>query len=605
MLEHKFHIPVMGLGYTVDTPVKVAHLGISSVVSIIQDSLLEQMREYYCNEHNLPYTHIPKSDVNHRAKRITAYLNLLNFLVDQQTEDLKNQAFDQENQIDRYFRLLPDDAALKQDYLKMTLLSGEERVKSQEKLRQAITAGSIDVNIMTKIDNINYTKDGEALPQEYSDALAALRGFAESDLRAGVVLSAGLNPRLVAYMENFEDFYPDSEGSLRKTIILKVSDFRSAQIQGKFFAKRGLWISEFRVESGLNCGGHAFPTDGHLLGPILEEFKQHKTRLTAELRELCNQSLEKAGKHLIPDDLGIMVSAQGGVGTAAEHGFLLSYYELDTIGWGSPFLLVPEATNVDEETMQAITVAKKEDYFLSEASPLGVPFNNFKLSSGERQRNERIAKHRPGSPCPQKHLSFNTEFTKMPICTSSRQYQDLKIKELDKLALDQESYQKRFEEITAKDCLCDGLSATPLLNHKLPMKNHQEAVTICPGPNLAYFSKVRTLDEMVGHIYGRIHILNQTYRPHVFINELGMYIDYLMSEVEKSIHEFSTGQSKYFNSFKQNLLDGIDYYKRLIPKMNLEPEELKSNMKMEFEQMRQKLLNFCLPSNEMNMLKAI
>lgn len=595
----------MGLGYTVDTPVKVAHLGISSVVSIIQDSLLEQMRAYYCDVHKLPYVEIPKSDVDHRAKRITAYLNLLNLLVDQQTEELKKQAFDQENQIDRYFRLLPEDSLLKQDYLKMTMQSGEERLKSQEKLRNSIAAGSIDVNIMTKIDNINYTKDGEALPQEYSDALAALRGFAESDLRSGVVLSAGLNPRLVAYMENFKDFYPDSEGKLRKTIILKVSDFRSAQIQGKFFAKRGLWISEFRVESGLNCGGHAFPTDGHLLGPILEEFKQHKTRLTSELLELCNQSLEKTGKKLIPEDISIRVSAQGGVGTAAEQGFLLSYYELDAIGWGSPFLLVPEATNVDNETLHAITIAKKEDYFLSEASPLGVPFNNFRPSSGERQRMERIAKNRPGSPCPQKHLSFNTEFTKMPICTSSRQYQNLKLKELDTLHLDEATYQKRFEEITARDCLCDGLSATPLLNHKLPMKGHQEAVTICPGPNLAFFSKVRTLDEMVGHIYGRIQALNQTYRPHVFVNELGMYIEYLMTEVEKSIHEFSSGQSKYFNSFKQNLLDGIEYYKHLIPKMTLEPEELKSNMRNEFEQLRQKLVNFCLPSGEVNMLKAI
>jgi hypothetical protein len=26
----------------------------------------------------------------------------------------------------------------------------------------------------------------------------------------------------------------------------------------------------------LNCGGHAFATEGHLLGPILEEFKQRK-----------------------------------------------------------------------------------------------------------------------------------------------------------------------------------------------------------------------------------------------------------------------------------------------------------------------------------------
>lgn len=42
---HRFHIPVMGLAFTVDTPVKVARYGISSVVSIIEHNMLEVMRE--------------------------------------------------------------------------------------------------------------------------------------------------------------------------------------------------------------------------------------------------------------------------------------------------------------------------------------------------------------------------------------------------------------------------------------------------------------------------------------------------------------------------------------------------------------------------------
>ena len=50
-------------------------------------------------------------------------------------------------------------------------------------------------------------------------------------------------------------------------------------IQGNFLAKKGLWVSEYRIESGLNCGGHAFATDGFLLGPILEEFHQKKEQL--------------------------------------------------------------------------------------------------------------------------------------------------------------------------------------------------------------------------------------------------------------------------------------------------------------------------------------
>lgn len=50
-----------------------------------------------------------------------------------------------------------------------------------------------------------------------------------------------------------------------KKVVIKVSDYRSALIQGKYLAKKGIWVSEFRIESGLNCGGHAFATDGYLL----------------------------------------------------------------------------------------------------------------------------------------------------------------------------------------------------------------------------------------------------------------------------------------------------------------------------------------------------
>ena len=72
---HKFHIPVMGTGHSSDTPIRVAHLGISSVVSLVDDLLLEKLRKYYAEKFSLPYQRIPKSDEDGRAKRITAYLN--------------------------------------------------------------------------------------------------------------------------------------------------------------------------------------------------------------------------------------------------------------------------------------------------------------------------------------------------------------------------------------------------------------------------------------------------------------------------------------------------------------------------------------------------
>ena len=585
----------MGLGYTIDTPVKVARFGISSVVSIIQDVLVEKMREFYCKKSGEKYVYIPTDDIDHRAKRVTAYLDLIQRIVDKQVEEMKQEPFEEGRDIVKYFQLLPDNSPVKHLYWEMTTMDREDKDFLQKQLRNKITAGSIDVNVMTKIDNQNYSKDKELLPVEYSDALSAFRGFANSQLSSSIVFSAGLNPRLYAYVESFRDFFPDACGNIKKKIILKVSDYRSALIQGKFLAKKGLWISEFRIESGLNCGGHAFPTEGYLLGPILEEFKNKKKELTSELLEICNTTLKTKNYSILPDTSNIRISVQGGIGTTSEDKFLREYYGMDGTGWGSPFLLVPEATNVDDKTLHQLANASREDYYLSHASPLGIPFNNFRKSSSEEQRKERMEKNRPGSPCYKKYLAFNTEFTEKPICTSSREYQNLKLKELlasqTELKLSNNEFKKRYEEIIEKDCLCEGLATTPLLKNNIPVDHHLDAVTICPGPNLAYFSKIFSLEEMVGHIYGRLNILNSTYRPHTFINELKMYVDYLQQEVQKNINSLTEKQTKYFSSFKSNLLQGIEYYGHLIPKMN-EAEEFKNKMRDEIETLKNTVINF-------------
>ena len=85
-------------------------------------------------------------------------------------------------------------------------------------------------------------------------------------------------------------------GEIRKRIVLKVSDFRSALIQGKFLAKKGLEVAEYRIESGLNCGGHAFGGKGQLMGPILEEFRREKASLAGKLREVRRQAWEALGR---------------------------------------------------------------------------------------------------------------------------------------------------------------------------------------------------------------------------------------------------------------------------------------------------------------------
>ena len=568
-MNHTFHIPVLGLGYSIDTPLKVAKYGISSVLSIVDDELTERMRKFHSEQNNIDYVLIKKDEEDSRAKRITAYLNLLDHLVSKQFELLKQEKFEDTSAIAIYFDLLPEQSILKNSYFKMQQMeTGPEKLLLQQKLREQMSAGAIDVNIMTKVDKANYTASGESLGNDYTDALAAMRGFGNSSLSSSVVISAGLNPRLYTYMENCPSFFPDAENVIRKKITLKVSDFRSALIQAKMLTKKGLWVSEFRVESGLNCGGHAFATEGLLLGPILEEFKQKRGELYEELLAIYTSALIAKGFSIITAPL-LKITAQGGIGTAEEHHFLINHYQLDATGWGSPFLLVPEVTNVDDTTLEALATATGADYYVSNSSPLGVLFNNFKKSSIEEQRLLRIEKGRPGSPCNKKFLSTNTEFTEKPICTASREYQNLKIKQLETLALEPAVFQEKFNAVTEKICLCEGLCASTYLKNDMLKPRENNAVSICPGPNLSYFSKSYTLKEMVSHIYGREQISFKMSRPNLFINELNLYIDYLKKDLSTQLEELNAKKTKYFEKFTAQLFNGINYYRDLLPEMKL------------------------------------
>lgn len=571
----------MGLAFTIDTPIKVAKYGISSVVSIMEDELIEQMRECVSNAKNINYKKIEQKDIDYRAKRITAYLNLLNEIVKEQINEIRNADFENDEDIKKYFQMLPDDSKVKKTYLLLNTLNSKEKELAIQNLRKKIIAGSIDVNIMTKLDKTNYDKAGNELPPEYCDAMAALRGYANSTLNSSIIFSAGLNPRLFSYCEKFADFYPDENGIIKKKIVLKVSDYRSALIQGKYLAKKGLWVSEFRIESGINCGGHAFITDGGLFGPILEDFKTKRETLYNEIYMECSNALSKQNRLEFKEKPQLKITAQGGIGNNVEHNFLLEYYNLDSIGWGSPFLLVSEATTVDKDTLQKLSHAKKEDYYLSHSSPLGVPFNNFRLSTSEIQRKYRINKNRAGSPCYKKFLSNNTEFTDKVICTASRQYQKLKIEQLEAIEKDPFILEKKIEQVLEKDCLCEGLGTSALIVNDAKLSHGLTAVAICPGPNLVYFSGTFSLKQMVNHIYGREFLLNKTFRPNCFINELELYIDYFRKEFEKLKIGISTRNASYFQSFKKNLAEGIAYYETLYEKVkNAEPIFPNSNLQL-------------------------
>lgn len=593
MTAHTFHIPVLGLGYSIDTPLKVAKYGISSVVSIVDDELTERMRRYHSEQNQLPYVLISPSEQDSRARRITAYLDLLQQLVNTEFEQIRQQDFSTGTTLLKYFEMLPDFSPLKVRYTEIESLP-DSRLKSrlQEELKQEIMPGSIDVNIMSKVDKANYNAEQEYSGDDFTDAIAAMRGFSKSKLSSSVIISAGLNPRLYTYMEKCTDLYP-VHGFFKKKIILKVSDFRSASIQAKMLAKKGLWVSEFRIESGLNCGGHAFATEGLLMGPILEEFKQNRLTLAAELWNIYQKAIEEKNLqlHLQPEQ---KITVQGGIGTAEEHEFLISYYQLDAAGWGSPFLLVPEATNVDKDTLDALVHAGQDDFYLSNSSPLGVLFNNFRKSTAEELRLQRIEKGRPGSPCKKKYLCTNTEFTSQPICTASREYQHLKIEQLQALQLEEKEYQQQFEKITEKVCLCEGLCASVYLKDGLLKPRESKAVSICPGPNLAYFSGEYSLSEMIGHIYGRNNLLGTISRPNIFINELNLYIDYFKKDFSAHLEALNEKKVRYFSKFSSQLQEGINYYRALIPHLKLQTETAVQNIRQQLEEAEKALLQCAL-----------
>ena len=562
---HTFHIPVMGTAFTADTPLKVSQYGINSVISIMDDVLLERLRKFYSDKNNLEYKEIKKNTIDYRADRITSYLNLVNDITLQKFNSIVNSVSENFEEITKYFEMLPEGSKIKNEFLDFTSANFSFTDLSNW-LKENMSLGSIDVNIMTKVDKKNYFKN-EELPAEYNDAHAALRGYAKSNLTSSVIFSAGMNPRLYGYIASFDDFFPDSNGFIKKKIVLKVSDFRSAIIQGKFLAKKGLWVSEYRIESGLNCGGHAFATDGYLMGPILAEFRDKKIQLIEDTHLVYKEALEKQKKYIPNQPLNIKITAQGGVGTAKEHDFLIKHYNLDSVGWGTPFLLVPEVTTVDQETMIKLQKAKESDLYLSKISPLGVPFNHLRNTSAQNERIEKIKKGKPGSPCPRRYLALGNEYGSQGVCTASRLYQKNKIKE-----------NKINDTILEKTCLCVGLAAASIINNNIDVNKESKSVSICPGPNMAYYDKLLSLTQMTSFIYNDVKNIVREDRPNLFLKELGLYTEYLKEKVLEHNDNWGRKSEKYLSNFICNIEEGTEYYQKLFKEFETTFSNIKVNV---------------------------
>src|SRR5680860_1037764 len=110
---HTFHIPVLGVGYSIDTPINVAPYGISSVISLVDDSTIESMREFYSNKFDIPFKKISKKVDDFRAKRISSYLNLVDEIVKRKVSELKSSALNAGGELEKYINMLPDASSIK------------------------------------------------------------------------------------------------------------------------------------------------------------------------------------------------------------------------------------------------------------------------------------------------------------------------------------------------------------------------------------------------------------------------------------------------------------------------------------------------------------
>jgi len=161
------------------------------------------------------------------------------------------------------------------------------------------------------------------------------------------------------------------------------------------------------------------------------------------------------------------------------------------------------------------------------------------------------------SKSPQPYL--NNEFTEKAICRSSRGFQNLKLKELENSDLPDDMVKLLREEAMLKSCICHDLAGGVLVKRGITAK---EAPAICPGPNLINFKKIVDLKEMVGHIYGRCSLLANSDRPHMFVREIQLQVNYLIDEIKKTSLGLPGRSQKKMTEVKENLIAGINYYRR-------------------------------------------
>ena len=178
-----------------------------------------------------------------------------------------------------------------------------------------------------------------------------------------------------------------------------------------------------------------------------------------------------------------------------------------------------------------------------------------------------------GSTCPKAFLMSDKQFTDKPICTASTEFLIKKFSTISELNISDSEKDELKIKTSEKVCLCEHLGNSALLALGI-QKRGQTPQAICPGPNIVWFNKDYTLQEMVNHIYGRGESLVPKDRPHMFCQEVELYVNYFENLLQTT--ELNETGINYLKVFKENLESGMDYILEIANKEPFENENLKS-----------------------------
>ncbi|HAL82197.1 MAG TPA: hypothetical protein DCO83_08150, partial [Mucilaginibacter sp.] len=94
-------------------------------------------------------------------------------------------------------------------------------------------------------------------------------------------------------------------------------------------------------------------------------------------------------------------------------------------------------------------------------------------------------------------------------------------------------------------------------------------------------------------------------RPHVFIKELNLYIDYLQEDIKTQLKDLNDKKKKSLDNFKAQLQEGINYYKQLFNDL---PDQTSNMLQGWFEELsasENKLRETLIESNKDSLVGVV